>query len=361
MGFFDDLVKKAGNEFTAKISENLDEGIQFIDTGSYALNALLSGSIYGGMPNNKAFALAGEESTGKSFYALSIAANFQKANPEGAVICFESEGALDDTDTTKKMLLSRGIDVDRFFLVPVTTVEEFRTQCLKILDEYLATPKKDRKPMFMLLDSLGNLSTNKEMSDIAEGKNTRDMTRSQVIRGAFRVLTLKMNRARVPMIVTNHTYDVVGAYMPTKEMSGGGGLKYAASIIAFLSKSKAKEGDSQDGDLIGAKITVKIDKSRFTREEKKLATVLNHTTGLDRYYGLLDIALEAGICTNVSTKVKFPNGETAFKKTINKNPEKYFTNEILDKIDAAAGKLFKYGEGDEVPVDETETNENESE
>lgn len=356
MGFFDNLVKKAGNEFMAKVSENLDDGIRFIDTGSYALNALLSGSIYGGMPNNKAFALAGEESTGKSFYALSIAKSFLDMNPKGAVVCFESEGALDDTLATRDMLKSRGIDVSRFFVAPVTTVEDFRTQCLKILNEYLVTPKEERQPMLMILDSLGMLSTNKEMNDIAEGKNTRDMTRSQVIRGAFRVLTLKMNRARVPMIITNHTYDVTGAYIPTKEMSGGGGLKYAASIIAFLSKSKAKEGDADDGELIGAKITVKIDKSRFTREEKKLATVLNHTTGIDRYYGLLEIAEAGGVVKKVSTKYEFPGGETAFKKHINKNPEKYFTKEILDLIDAAAGRLFKYGADEKLPEDEAEVN-----
>lgn len=352
--FFDNLVKTAGNEFMSKASESLDDGIAFIDTGSYALNALFSGSLYGGLPNNKATALAGEESTGKSFFALSIAKYFLDANEEGAVICFESEGALDDTKRTTDMLLARGIDPNRFYIVPVTTVQEFRTQCLKMLNDYLEKPKEERQPMLMILDSLGNLSTTKEMGDIAEGKDTRDMTRTQLIRGAFRVLTLKMNRARVPMIITNHTYDVIGAYMPTKEMSGGGGVKYAASIIGFLSKSKAKEGDAQDGDLIGAKITVKIDKSRFTREQSKVAVVLNHTKGLDRYYGLIDIGLETGVLTTVSTKVKFPDGTLAFKTTINKNPEKYFTPKVLELIEAKVGTLFKYGEGEDVPVDETE-------
>jgi RecA/RadA recombinase len=355
MGFFDSIVAKSGNEFIAKVSENLDEGVEFIDTGSYALNGLLSGSIYGGMPNNKAVALAGEESTGKSFFALSIASYFQKTFEDGGVVYFESEGALDDSKRTQEMLESRGIDTSRFYVVPVITVQEFRTQAAKILDEYLATPKKDRKPMLFVLDSLGNLSTTKEITDIAEGKETRDMTRSQLIRGAFRVLTLKMNRAKVPMIITNHTYDVVGAYIPTKEMSGGGGIRYAASIIAFLSKSKAKEGDAADGEMIGAKITVKIDKSRFTREQKKVSVVLNHSTGLDRYFGLLDIAIEAGICKQVSTKVQFPNGTSAFKSKINKDPAKYFTKEVLDLIDEACGKMFKYGQ-DELP-EEKEDNE----
>lgn len=353
--FFDDLVKKSGNEFAIKVSENLDEGVQFIDTGSYALNALLSGSIYGGMPNNKAFALAGEESTGKSFFAISIASYFQKTHPDGAVICFESEGALDDSQQTQETLKLRGIDTKRFFVIPVVTVQEFRTQALKILNAYLETPKEERKPMLLIQDSLGNLSTTKEISDVSEGKETRDMTRAQIIRGAFRVLTLKMNRAKVPMIITNHVYDSVGSYIQTKVLSGGGGLKYSASIIAFLSKSKAKEGDSQDGNMIGAKITVKIDKSRFTREGQKVSVVLDHTKGLDRYYGLLDIAINGGICKQISTKIQFPNGTTAFKSKIYKEPTKYFTKDVLDQIDSVCGKLFKYGEGDNVPEDDSET------
>ena len=95
--------------------------------------------------------------------------------------------------------------------------------------------------MMMCLDSLGMLSTTKEIEDTAEGKETRDMTRAQVVKGAFRVLTLKLGRAGVPMIVTNHTYDVIGSMFPQKEMGGGSGLKYAASSIIYLSKKKEKE------------------------------------------------------------------------------------------------------------------------
>ena len=215
---FRDLIKKAGNDFAHQASEGTDV-FKLVDTGSYSLNALISGQIFaGGMPNNKVIALAGEESTGKSFYALSIAANFQKMHPKAVIVCFESEGALDNSQQTTDMLKARGIDPERFHILPVVTVQDFRTQCARILDGYLETPETERDPMLMILDSLGNLSTNKEVADIAEGKDTRDMTRTQIIRGAFRVLTLKMNRARVPMIVTNHTYEVTGAYVPTKEM-----------------------------------------------------------------------------------------------------------------------------------------------
>lgn len=217
MSLFKNLLKETGNEFAAVIADGTDADISgYTNTGSYALNGLLSGSIFGGMPNNKVTALAGEPSTGKTFYALNVAKQFLEDNEEGGVFYFESESAV-----TKQMIESRGVDSERIFLIPVTTIQEFRTQAVKILDAYLAEEESERKPLLMILDSLGMLSTEKEVADIAEGKDTRDMTRAQLIRGAFRVLTLKLGRAKVPMLITNHVYDVVGAYVPTKKMGGG--------------------------------------------------------------------------------------------------------------------------------------------
>jgi len=117
------------------------------------------------------------------------------------------------------MIRDRGIDPSRVAVMPVSTVEEFRHQAIKILDAY--NEEKEKKPMMLVLDSLGMLSTEKEMNDTSEGKTTRDMTRAQVIKATFRVLTLKLGAAGVPMIMTNHTYDVVGSMFPTKEMGGG--------------------------------------------------------------------------------------------------------------------------------------------
>ena len=118
------------------------------------------------------------------------------------------------------------------------------------------------------------------------------MTRAQVVKSIFRVLTLKLGKANIPLIVTNHTYDVVGAYMPTKEMGGGSGLKYAASTIIFLSKSKEKDGK----DVIGNIIKCETKKSRFTKENAKIATRLFFDErGLDPYYGLLDLGEKYGV------------------------------------------------------------------
>ena len=335
---FTSLLKEIDNEYAGIADEGVEAGdvTGFIGTGSYSLNALLSGSIYGGLPANKVTALAGEPSTGKTFYAINIVRQFLRENETGFVFYFESESAI-----SKQMLTDRGIDTKRVAVVPVATIQEFRTQAVKILDKYIEDKaNKDRPPMMFVLDSLGNLSTDKEMADIADGKDTRDMTRAQLVRGAFRVLTLKLGKAKVPLIVTNHVYDVVGSYVPTKKMGGGSGLEYAASTILFLSKKKDKD---KDGGVSGAIITANLKKARLTIENKKVETLLDYADGLDPYYGLLDLAEKFNIIKKVSTRYELPNGTKAFESVILNDPEKYFTKDILNQIDEACKNEFLYG------------------
>ena len=334
--FLKDITKETGNEYATLVSEGVEAGDvdSFIDTGSLAFNALLSGSIYGGMPSNKITAIAGEAATGKTFFALGIVKAFLEKNKDAGVIYFESESAL-----TKELVESRGIDSSRMVIVPVATVQEFRHQSIKVIDKYLEQDEKNRKPLMFVLDSLGMLSTTKEMEDTAEGKETRDMTRSQIVKAAFRVLTLKLGKAKVPMIMTNHTYDVIGSMFPQKEMGGGSGLKYAASNIVYLSKRKEKDGK----EIIGNIIHCKNHKSRLTKENKMVDVRLTYDKGLDKHYGLLELALKYGIFKQVSTRIELPDGSKTFGKTINNDPEKYYTPEILKQLDEAASKEFKYG------------------
>jgi RecA/RadA recombinase len=338
MSFLNDLIKSSGNEFASIVDDGL-EGADingFIDTGSYSLNALLSGSIYGGLPNNKIVCFAGEAATGKTYFTIGIVSKFLDSNPEGVVLYFDSEQAV-----TSDMFRSRGVDPKRVAVFPVATIEEFRQQAITIVDKVLEKPEADRKPMMIVLDSLGMLSTSKEMADTAEGKGTRDMTRAQVIKSTFRVLTIKLGKAKIPLIMTNHTYDVVGSYVPTKDMSGGAGLKYAASIIVYLSKKKDKDSD---GGVIGNIITTKLFKSRLTKENSAVEVQLNYDKGLNKYYGMVDIALNCGIFKKVSTKIELPDGKTVFEKHLLEDPEKYFTKEVMVALEAAVGKQFKYGQ-----------------
>ena len=336
MGFLDSVIKDSGNEFAGFVSEGVAAGdiTSYVDTGSYIFNALVSGSIYGGLPSNKVTALAGESSTGKTFFALSVVGNFLRDNPTGGVIYFESESAI-----SREMIESRGIDSKRMVIMPVATIEEFRTQACRILDKYMKEPKDERVPMLFVLDSLGMLSTSKEMEDIANDKQVRDMTKSQLIKGAFRVLTLKLGQANVPMIVTNHTYDVIGSYVPQKEMGGGTGLKYAASTIIYLSKSKEKDGT----EVVGNIIKCEAKKSRLTKEGSKVATRLYFDErGLDRYYGLLELGEEHGVFTRKGNRVVV--GESSvYPSVILADPEKYFTPEVMEQLEEAARKEFSYG------------------
>jgi RecA/RadA recombinase len=334
--FLKDIIKTTGNEYAALVSDGVEAGDveSFIDTGSYVFNALLSGSIYGGLPSNKITALAGESATGKTYFLMGIVKNFLDANPDSGVVYFESESAI-----TKNMVTDRGIDPDRMVMVPVTTVQEFRTQALKVLDRYMQQDVDIRRPLFLCLDSLGMLSTSKEVEDTTEGKETRDMTRAQVLKAAFRVLTLKLAKAKVPMVVTNHTYDSMGSMFPTKEMGGGSGLKYAASSIIFLSKKKEKDGT----EVIGNIVHCKNHKSRLTIENKMVDVRLTYDKGLDKYYGLLELAEKYDIFKKVSTRYEMPDGTKQYGKSIMTDPEKYFTKEIMDKLEEAAKKEFTYG------------------
>ena len=334
--FLKDIIKETGNEYASLVADGMTAGDVdgFIDTGSYTLNALLSGSIYGGLPSNKITAIAGEAATGKTFFALGIVKHFLDKNKDAGVIYFESESAL-----TKDLVESRGIDSKRMVVVPVATVQEFRHQSIKVIDKYLEQAEDKRKPLMFVLDSLGMLSTTKEMEDTAEGKETRDMTRSQIVKAAFRVLTLKLGKAKVPMIMTNHTYDVIGSMVPQKEMGGGSGLKYAASNIVYLSKRKEKDGK----EIIGNVIHCTNYKSRLTKENAMIDVRLTYDKGLDQHYGLLDLAIKHGVFKSVSTRVELPDGSKQYAKTINNEPTKFYTKEVLAKIDEAAKREFLYG------------------
>lgn len=333
--FLKEIIKETGNEYASLVSDGAAGDVDsFIDTGSYIFNALLGGSIYRGLPSNKITAIAGETATGKTYFALGICKNFLDMYKDGGVIYFESESAL-----TKDMITSRGIDDKRIVIMPVTTVQEFRHQVIKILDRYLEQDEEKRHPLFFVLDSLGMLSTTKEMADTAEGKETRDMTRAQVVKAAFRVLTLKLAKAKVPLIMTNHTYAVIGSMFPVQEMGGGQGLKYAADSIIYLSKRKEKEGK----EVIGNIIHCKNFKSRLTKENVIVDVRLTYDKGLDRYYGLLDLAIKYGVFKSVSTRVELPDGTKQYGKTINNEPEKYFTKKVMDELNEKVKKEFLYG------------------
>ena len=335
MDFLKDIVKEIGDDFT-QLARDIEETERYVDTGSYIFNGLVSGSIFGGVSGNKITAIAGESSTGKTFFSLAVVKNFLDSNPDGYCLYFDTEAAVN-----KPLLTSRGIDLNRLVVINVVTIEEFRTKALKAIDIYLKTNIDERKPCMFVLDSLGMLSTEKEIRDALDDKQVRDMTKSQLVKGAFRMLTLKLGQANVPLIVTNHTYDVIGAYVPTKEMGGGSGLKYAASTIIYLTKKKEKDGK----EIIGNIIKAKTHKSRLSKENKTVEIRLFYDDrGLDRYYGLLELGEIGGLWKNVAGRYEM-GGKKIYAKQILSDPDTYFTDDVMQALDEIAQKEFSYGEG----------------
>jgi len=333
MDFLKDIVKEIGDDFT-QLASDIEDTERYVDTGSYIFNGLVSGSIFGGVSGNKITAIAGESSTGKTFFSLAVVKNFLDSNPDGYCLYFDTEAAVN-----KGLLESRGIDLNRLVVVNVVTIEEFRVKALKAVDKYIKMSEDERKPCMFVLDSLGMLSTEKEIRDALDDKQVRDMTKSQLVKGAFRMLTLKLGQANIPLIVTNHTYDVIGSYVPTKEMGGGSGLKYAASTIIYLSKKKEKDKTEVVGNLIKAKTA----KSRLSKENKQVEIRLffDHR-GLDRYYGLLELGEIGGLWKNVAGRYEI-GGKKLYAKQILSEPETYFTNEVMQALDEIAKSEFSYG------------------
>ena len=333
MDFLKEVVKEIGDEYT-QVAADIQENEQYIDTGSYIFNGFVSGSIFGGVSSNRITAIAGETSTGKTYFSLAVVKNFLDSNPDGYCLYFDTEAAVN-----KPLLESRGIDLTRLVVVNVVTIEEFRSKALRAVDIYLKTSEEERKPCMFVLDSLGMLSTEKEINDALADKQVRDMTKSQLVKGAFRMLTLKLGQANIPLIVTNHTYDVIGSYVPTKEMGGGSGLKYAASTIIYLSKKKEKDQKEVIGNIIKAKTA----KSRLSKENKEVQIRLYYDErGLDRYYGLLELGEIGGMWKNVAGRYEM-NGKKIYAKEILKNPTEYFTDDIMEQLDNIAKEHFSYG------------------
>ena len=340
--FFKNFVEDLKDEDTSIAADGQSAG-EFsgtVDTGSYMLNALLSGSLNGGIPNNKITAFAGESATGKTYFVLGIIKTFLDNDPEAGVMFYDTEAAV-----TKKMMEERGIDTSRVIISEPQTIQEFRTHALKSIELFQQTPEDKRPPFMFCLDSLGLLSTTKELEDIAEGKETRDMTKAQVIKACFRVLTLKLAKAKIPMLVTNHVYEVIGSYIPMKEMGGGTGLKYAASTIVYLGKKK--ERDNTTKEIVGNIIKCTTYKSRLSKENAVAEVLLRYDSGLDKYHGLIDLAVDAGIFEKAGSRIK-ANGKSVYAKQIMANPEEYFTPNLMAMIDQHLERKYSYGTGSEM-------------
>jgi RecA/RadA recombinase len=342
-----ELSKIKGFETGSILTENsFSEVDDWIPTGNYLLNAQLSGTLFGGIPNTRSLGLMGDPGTGKSFVCLNVAREAQKKGYD--VIYCDTEGAID-----KSSAIKFGIDPDKVRYQPIKTVTEFQTFVTNLLELVKKSKDDGAEPkIILILDSLGMLSTDKELNDAITGKNAADMgAKAKELRKLFRVITLDLTAAKIPLVCTNHVY-AGGGFFPTKESSGGDGPIFAMSVISFLSKAQLKEGNSTT--KTGIIVTSNLKKSRFTIPEP-VKFHISFANGMNPYVGLQDfISWEAcgigkgkleekvdskGNKEMVFTPSDSPQARWAVKhlgKTITSSqlftPE-IFTQEVLEQLD----------------------------
>jgi len=304
-----ELSKIDGFETGSILSENtFSEVDEWIPTGNYLLNAQLSGSLFGGIPNTRSLGLMGDPGTGKSFVCLNVAREAQKKGYD--VIYCDTEGAIDKTSAIKF-----GIDPDKIRYQPIKTVSQFQTFVANLL-EIVKKNKSGNPKILLVLDSLGMLSTDKELNDAIEGKNAADMgAKAKELRKLFRVITLDLTAAKIPLICTNHVY-AGGGFFPTKESSGGDGPIFAMSVISFLSKAQLKEGSGTT--KTGIVVTSNLKKSRFTIPDP-IKFHISWMNGMNPYVGLQDyVSWEScGIDRGKLEEVKKSDGGTELVFTPN--------------------------------------------
>ena len=271
------------NREMSKISEygdtldksTISEIDHFIPTGNFHLNACLTGSLFGGYPNNRAVALAGPSGTGKTYLILNAIKQAQKQGY--SIVFYDSENAVD-----KHLVEKFGIDPKTFRYEPCNTVQEFRSSVTAITDVLIEQKKKGIKlpKIMVVLDSAGNLATQKEIDDAKTGSSKADMTRAKLLKSTFRIIMTQFGICKIPFLFTNHTYQTQDLF--SKQVGGGGtGPEYAASIILFLGKAKLKEGIEQTGIIV----TAKPNKNRFAKPTN-IKFHISFNKGMNPYVGL---------------------------------------------------------------------------
>jgi RecA/RadA recombinase len=351
------LSKISGFETGSLLETNtFSEVDEWIPTGNYLLNAQISGTLFGGVPNSRSFGVMGDPGTGKSFFCLNVVREAQKIGYD--VIYCDTEGAIDKSSAQKF-----GIDMGKIRYQPIQTVSQFQTFVANVLDLVKKAKGSGENPKILLvLDSLGMLSTDKELNDAMKGHNAADMgAKAKELRKLFRVITLDLTAAKIPLICTNHVY-AGGGYVPTKESSGGDGPIFAMSVVSFLSKAQLKDGA---GTKTGIIVTSTLKKSRFTIPEQ-VKFHISFAHGMNPYVGLQDyVTWEAcGIERGKYEEVKGPDGKkmSVFKpsasstrwgvkhlgKTVASTElftDKVFTQEVLEQLDKNVIKdKFKFPE-----------------
>jgi RecA/RadA recombinase len=321
-------LKTACKTELAGIMSDLDDMSprDFISAGNFLFNCLLSADPFKGIPSGKIVTLAGPPGCGKTFTMLEILKNAQALGY--TAVLYDTEMANNDMNALK----ARGLDIENLLYIPVDTVEALKTSLLNLLEEVGPTEK-----VIIGIDSLGNLSTEKEMRDSIDGSDKKDMTRAAMMKALFRTVTLKAGLKQVPIIGINHTYVNPGSFIPQNIVAGGSGGLYMSSIIVQFTKAQ----DKDTGGVIGCVVTAKTDKNRFAKERSKVKFSINFNTGMNPYSGLLGWCEEEKIFKKEGRSYIY-NGTKLGPKDLNKP---FWDAQLKGELGALLCNKFKYGSG----------------
>lgn len=334
------------NPFATYLSDSTLSRVDgWIDTGSYVLNAIISGSIHGGIPKGRVTMLAGESMTGKSLFVQKILAKAQKEDI--VPVIFDTENAIDPEGAERL-----GLDISKVKYVPCISIEQTRNALFKFL-----TTVKDKKlegKFIVAIDSLGNLQSELELARMGKDSTSSDMgTKARAMKSLMQTCTNLGAVTQTTIICTNHVYDDPSAMFPSieKNMPGGKACVYLPSVTVQLARKpmKSDAGKTMDGELaVGQKsyagivIRALTRKNRFIKQYLEGEMYLSFANGLDRYYGMLDLAVGLGVVNQTGATYTLEDGsKLGYYRNFRKDVSLWEDN-ILPKIEERIKTEWSY-------------------
>ena len=277
------LLKKLKKSSRIEASDILSESKFFSEkeqtpTSVPMINVALSGSMSGGISSGLTV-LAGPSKHFKTSFALLMAASYLKKHEDSVLLFYDSEFG-----SPQSYFQSFGIDTSQVLHTPITNVEELKFDMVNQLNEIERTDK-----VIIIIDSVGNIASKKELDDALNEKSVADMTRAKALKGLFRMITPQLTMRDIPLLAVNHTYMELGMF-PKAIVSGGTGVMYSADNVWIIGRQQDKKGT----ELKGYHFIINVEKSRFVREKSKIPISVSWDGGIQKWSGLLDVALESG-------------------------------------------------------------------
>lgn len=279
VGLKDRLIKNSTIDFTASLEDSKIFGKKdMIPTAIPMINLALSGSLDGGLTPGLTV-LAAPSKHFKTAFSLLMAAAFLKKYPEGIILFYDSEFG-----TPESYFDSFGVPLSSVVHTPITDIEELKFDIMRQLKEI-----KREDQIMIIIDSVGNLASKKEVEDAESGKSVADMSRAKQMKSLFRMVTPHLTLKDIPMVVVNHIYMTQEMYSRAV-VSGGTGIYYSADNIWIIGRQQEKD----DKEIVGYHFIINVEKSRFVREKSKIPITVGFDSGINKWSGLLDLAIEGG-------------------------------------------------------------------